>query len=89
MKGRISPSFAAIAPHTSFVAFTVVGRRPQGTLMGWFASAGSFARITFPVMAGIVAAIDMRNLFVILSAVLSVSTIFVIMSRKTLALLST
>lgn len=56
--------------------------------MGWFASAGSFARITFPVMAGIVAANDIRNLFVILASILTASTIFVIMSRKTLNLLS-
>jgi len=56
--------------------------------MGWFASAGSFARITFPVMAGFVAAVDMRDLFIILASILTVSTLFVIMSRKTLALLS-
>ena len=66
----------------------VVGRRPQGTLMGWFASAGSFARIAFPVMAGLVAAGDIRNLFIILSSVLLASTMFVLMSRKTLTLLS-
>ena len=56
--------------------------------MGWFASAGSIARITFPVMAGFVAAVDIRYLFVILSSVLTVSTILVFLSRKTLALLS-
>jgi ceroid-lipofuscinosis MFS transporter 7 len=56
--------------------------------MGWFASAGSIARITFPVMAGFVAAGNIRNLFVILASVLTASAFFVLMSRKTLALLS-
>lgn len=57
--------------------------------MGWFASAGSFARIAFPVMSGVVAAIDMRNLFIILASILTASTVFVVLSRKTLNLLST
>lgn len=30
----------------------VVGAQPQGTLLGWFGSAGSLARIGFPVIAG-------------------------------------
>lgn len=30
----------------------VVGAQPQGTLLGWFGSAGSLARIVFPVIAG-------------------------------------
>jgi ceroid-lipofuscinosis MFS transporter 7 len=76
--------------HTAVIGLfsKIVGRRPQGTLMGWFASAGSIARITFPVMAGFVAAGNIRNLFVILASVLTVSAFFVLMSRKTLTLLS-
>ena len=30
----------------------VVGAQPQGALLGWFGSAGSLARIGFPVIAG-------------------------------------
>ncbi|CAM9372145.1 unnamed protein product, partial [Hapterophycus canaliculatus] len=30
----------------------VVGAQPQGALLGWFGSAGSLARIAFPVIAG-------------------------------------
>ncbi len=30
----------------------VVGAQPQGTLMGWFGSAGALARTFFPVVAG-------------------------------------
>ncbi|CAM9773448.1 unnamed protein product, partial [Choristocarpus tenellus] len=30
----------------------VVGRQPQGGLLGWFGSAGSVARVTFPILAG-------------------------------------
>lgn len=30
----------------------VVGAQPQGTLMGWFGSAGALARTVFPVLAG-------------------------------------
>ena len=32
-----------------------MGKRPQGMLMGLFASAGSLARIVFPVCTGLVA----------------------------------
>lgn len=30
----------------------VVGVQPQGTLMGWFGSAGALARGVFPIVAG-------------------------------------
>eukprot|EP00980_Cylindrotheca_fusiformis_P017314 scaffold5371_cov139-Cylindrotheca_fusiformis.AAC.2 len=37
--------------HTAVIGLfsKIVGRRPQGTLLGWFASAGSFARLVFPI----------------------------------------
>ncbi|CAN0428886.1 unnamed protein product, partial [Ectocarpus fasciculatus] len=40
--------------HTAVLALfsKVVGTQPQGTLMGWFGSAGALARATFPVLAG-------------------------------------
>ena len=76
--------------HTALLGLfsKIVGRRPQGTLMGWFASAGSLARIAFPVMSGYVASMDIKNLFFILSSILSASALFVVMNRKKLTLLS-
>lgn len=76
--------------HTALLGLfsKIVGRRPQGTLMGWFASAGSLARIVFPVMSGYVASMDIKNLFFILSSILSASALFVVMNRKKLTLLS-
>jgi ceroid-lipofuscinosis MFS transporter 7 len=76
--------------HTALLGLfsKIVGRRPQGTLMGWFASAGSLARILFPVMTGYVASVDIKDVFVILGSILSASAMFVLMSRKKLTLLS-
>jgi ceroid-lipofuscinosis MFS transporter 7 len=69
---------------------TVVGRRPQGTLLGWFASAGSFARMLFPIMSGYIARYrDLETLFFVLTIVLLVSSVVVILCRKTLNLLAT
>lgn len=53
----------------------IIGRRPQGELMGWFASSGSIARITFPILAGVLK--GNSTLFFILIAVLSASVFFV------------
>jgi ceroid-lipofuscinosis MFS transporter 7 len=67
----------------------VVGRRPQGLLLGWFASAGSLARMIFPIMAGYIANFtDVVVLFIILTLVLTLSTAFVLISRSTLNTLS-
>ncbi|CAB9521625.1 Major facilitator superfamily domain-containing protein 8 [Seminavis robusta] len=77
--------------HTAVIGLfsKVVGRRPQGALMGWFASAGSLARILFPVLSGYIAHYsDMSTLFILLTCVLTISIIFVFMSRETLTLLS-
>ena len=40
--------------HTAAMALfsKIVGNRPQGELMGWFASSGSVARVSFPILAG-------------------------------------
>ena len=75
--------------HVTLTYCTVVGRRPQGTLQGWFASAGSLARIIFPVMAGYISQYDdITTVFILLCVVLIISNIFVAMSSKTLAALS-
>jgi ceroid-lipofuscinosis MFS transporter 7 len=68
---------------------TVVGRRPQGVLLGWFASAGSLARMTFPIMAGYIANFeDVIVLFIILTCVLIAATFFVVYKKSTLNMLS-
>jgi hypothetical protein len=69
--------------------FSVVGRRPQGELLGWFASAGSLARIIFPIMSGYVANFSsMEMVFATLVGVLILSTAFILWARETLTLLS-
>lgn len=77
--------------HTAVIGLfsKIVGRRPQGMLLGWFASAGSLARIMFPVFSGYIARYSsMSALFLLLTSVLTVSVIFVVSTRKTLSLLS-
>ena len=69
--------------------FKVVGRRPQGTLLGWFASAGSLARLTFPIMSGYIT--NYRGvipLFYVLACILGISTVITLWNRKTLSILS-
>jgi len=73
--------------HTAVIGLfsKIVGRRPQGTLLGWFASAGSAARMVFPVMSGYVthvASID--GVFIILCVVLGISMCFTFLARDTL-----
>jgi MFS transporter, ceroid-lipofuscinosis neuronal protein 7 len=69
--------------------FTVVGRRPQGELLGWFASAGSLARLIFPIMAGYIANYSgLATLFFVLTGVLAVSTVIALFYRNTLTYLS-
>ena len=76
-------------PLVFFPPPSVVGRRPQGTLLGWFASAGSFARMLFPIMSGYIAQYrDLETLFFVLTFVLLLSTAVVLVCRKTLNLLA-
>lgn len=68
----------------------VVGRRPQGTLLGWFASAGSLARVLFPITSGYVEYyLGLSSLLFILTGVLVLSTSVMMYNRRTLSLLST
>lgn len=68
---------------------SVVGRRPQGLLLGWFASAGSIARMFFPVMSGYIANYKgVHTLFMVLVLVLLSSTGFVFAGRRPLSILS-
>ena len=60
------------------LSIIVVGRRPQGKLLGWFASAGSLARVLFPIMSGYITKFEGDSaLFVALVIVLSASIAFV------------
>lgn len=52
----------------------IVGGRPQGALLGWFASAGSIARMGFPVLAGYVSSyLGSSWMFCVLIGVLGVA----------------
>eukprot|EP00752_Nemacystus_decipiens_P015766 g14076.t1 len=52
----------------------VVGAQPQGTLMGWFGSAGALARALFPVLAGVLCEeLGSSALFSFLVAILSIT----------------
>jgi MFS transporter, ceroid-lipofuscinosis neuronal protein 7 len=78
--------------HTAVIAIfsKIVGRRPQGVLQGYFASAGSLARIIFPVVSGYIANYrDDSAVFWLLTLILGVSTIFTLSCRSTLDMLST
>ncbi|CAM9099439.1 unnamed protein product [Phaeothamnion confervicola] len=62
----------------------VVGKRPQGTLLGWFGSAGSLARICFPILAGVVSEeFGSAHLFALLVGVLIVAFVGLFASRRT------
>mmetsp|Transcript_25181 Transcript_25181/g.46948 ORF Transcript_25181/g.46948 Transcript_25181/m.46948 type:complete len:513 (-) Transcript_25181:191-1729(-) len=77
--------------HTAVIGLfsKIVGRRPQGELLGWFASAGSLARLSFPIMSGYIANYaGISVLFFVLIGVLSVATIVTMINRKTLIMLS-
>lgn len=77
--------------HTAVIGLfsKIVGRRPQGTLLGWFASAGSLARLFFPIMSGYVTNFfGISALFYVLICVLTVSTLITMYNRETLIFLS-
>ncbi|CBN79387.1 conserved unknown protein [Ectocarpus siliculosus] len=61
--------------HTAVLALfsKMVGTQPQGTLMGWFGSAGAISRASFPVLAGVLCEVlGTSALFLFLVAMLSV-----------------
>ena len=58
-------------------------------MQGWFASAGSLARILFPVMSGYISEYDdITTVFIVLTVVLVISNVFVAMSARTMETLS-
>ena len=75
--------------HIPLSPVTVVGRRPQGTLLGWFSSAGSFARVVFPILSGYVSEFSsIQTLCVFLTCALLLSSAFILWAKDTLTLLS-
>jgi len=77
--------------HTAVIGMfsKIVGRRPQGTLLGWFSSSGSIARIGFAIMSGYVSNYEsILLLFIILVGVVTVAACFVLFYRKTFFTLS-
>mmetsp|Transcript_20868 Transcript_20868/g.30740 ORF Transcript_20868/g.30740 Transcript_20868/m.30740 type:complete len:510 (+) Transcript_20868:70-1599(+) len=67
----------------------IVGRRPQGALLGWFSFAGSLARMLFPLMSGYVTNyLGINVLFWILTFVLGISAAAVFVARDALTKLS-
>ena len=63
--------------HTAAMALfsKIVGKRSQGELMGWFASSGSVARVSFPILAGVLKGSNV--LLYILISILSMAAMFV------------
>jgi len=77
--------------HTAVIGLfsKIVGRKAQGTMQGWFASAGSLARVLFPVMSGYITQYDdITTVFKVLFGILLVSNILVALSSSTLTALS-
>ena len=73
--------------HTAVIGLfsKIVGRRPQGALLGFFASAGSAARMIFPIMSGYVSEdMDVQQVFIILAFVLLISIAFLLYAKDTL-----
>ena len=78
--------------HTAVIGIfsKIIGRRPQGVLLGWFASAGSLARIIFPIMSGYITNdTNVSVVFWLLTLILGLSTVFTLLCRNTLNMLST
>lgn len=77
--------------HTALVGLfsKVVGRRPQGTLLGIYGASGTAARVLFPIISGyIVAFQNIESVFFMLALVLGTSMIIILVFRKTLVKLS-
>jgi ceroid-lipofuscinosis MFS transporter 7 len=53
----------------------------QATLLGWFASAGSFARIVFPIISGLLTQTGRNSPFMFALICLSLSVVYIIVSK--------
>lgn len=67
----------------------IVGRIPQGELMGWFSVVGAGSRVVYPLMAGYVVYYrDIGTLCIILIVTLGVACAYLATNRRTLLTLS-
>lgn len=67
----------------------VWGRRPQGMLLGWFASAGSVARMLFPIASGyLVQYASVNVLFGTVVVIMVMSAACVLHANRTLSILA-
>jgi hypothetical protein len=57
----------------------VLGKGPQGYLMGWFGSAGSLARVVFPIVGGHIAEeLGDNTLFLFVAMLLTISCVILV-----------
>lgn len=64
----------------------IVKSGPQGSLLGWFGSAGSIGRVFFPLLAGILADVfDDSAIFCVMGVVLVICIVLVVLSRSIIA----
>ena len=64
---------------------SVVGRKPQGTLQGLFASAGSLARIIFPIASGYISKLfGLEPLLVFIIVVILICAAITVRHKKIL-----
>jgi len=71
-------SFGYPVGHTSVLtSFSkIIGNKPQGLLLGWFSSAGSLARVFFPILAGTISQLYGDSvLFITLSCLTGLSVV--------------
>lgn len=61
-------SFAYPVGHTALLGMfsKIISDGPQGQFLGWFASAGSLARVLFPILAGVLSSFYDDNLIFLL-----------------------
>jgi len=60
----------------------VVGRQPQGPLLGWFASAGHIARVVFPIASGFIVVQSGYGLLFLLLFIVPVISLALLFSFK-------
>eukprot|EP01084_Bolivina_argentea_P057523 105110_1 len=71
--------------HTALIGLfsKVIGKRPQGEMMGWFGSCGSLSRVVFPIGAGIISQeMGTHTMFAVVGSLLALITIVAYIMRR-------
>lgn len=70
--------------HTALIGLfsKLVGRQPQGPLLGWFASAGHIARVVFPIASGFIVVQSGYGLLFLLLFIVPVISLALLFSFK-------